>query len=166
MFFKIPHYWEVFTFFHYICLSTHPLLTSPSHFFLNDSNFLLLTSNEYHFCSSGEVPKAPSTETCVWSCWKEAEFGSIISSFIGEDETMGYFISFEISLCVLGYPNPWKPKWCFSKGFYTSVLSFLPILYKDLRSVASIMPQRVSAGSCGMTCRSRDSSLLSAADRN
>lgn len=49
-------------------------------------------------------------EVCGWSCWKEAEFGSTISFFIGEGETMGYLISCEISLCVSEYPNPWEPK--------------------------------------------------------
>lgn len=58
-----------------------------------------------------------SMEACGQSCWKEAGFVSVISSLIREDETVGYFISFEISLHVPYYPYPWKPKWCFRKGF-------------------------------------------------
>lgn len=43
---------------------------------------------------------------CGWSCWEEAECGSVISSVIGEDATIGYFISLLVSDC----PNPWRPK--------------------------------------------------------
>lgn len=51
-----------------------------------------------------------SMGACGRSSWKEAELDSIISSFTGEDETVGSFISFEISLCVPDYPNTWKLK--------------------------------------------------------
>lgn len=47
-----------------------------------------------------------SMGACGWSCWEEAECGSVISSVIGEDATIGYLISLLVSDC----PNPWRPK--------------------------------------------------------